>query len=1332
MKKIFLLITFTIISIETIFSYSFKTLGLENGLSQQAIISICQDEKGRMWLGTAEGINIYNGNNIQIYKGNVTAPNGKHIWIGNYVSHLKADNEGNIFCIADNNLYVFNIKKNDYRQLTTTGEIKTMVIKGNVLWYINRHKLMQFNVQSNETSVIKDLPETTYTSLEITETNIFMGCPDGLYVYNKELTRDTLLLAGKPIYSLFESSDKELWIGTNWNGLYRYKNQNLTNIPILPHSNKGTQSMQIREIVEDKDGNIWFGTLRGIEQYNKKRNIYNKIEIPRHLGGIDNPSIYSLFIDKQCNLWAGSFNDGICYFNIEKKTSPFQYQSVNTTRSIIQDIIMDKDNNLWITDINNGITSLNQNWEVIKQLNTQTQKSVSTNNVKSLAYDKKRNLLLAGLYLKGLMVYNLTSQEIYALEIPKNHDSVTHNSTVLHIEIWNNRIFVGSKHAIYEFNPDKRSFQYITETNDNCIDFKITNHGEIITREKYSIQIISLENPQKKRTINLLNAGYKGEINRLLLTTNGVYILTLGSGIIHYNLEEGVMTNYTKENSELPSNYCYYATYTKNNNIVIINDLGVTLFDAKKKNITFLNNAYKDACTTRDNMIYVSNQNDIYVTNHKGILKLHEEDFNPTLANHASIFFTNLYINNELIRPVPDNGILTSSMSYTKSIRLKPKQNNIKIEFANPDYTNHHIQHLYVYKLEGADKNWNYTTVPSVHYSYLWPGDYTLLVKLNANDTTAAARLHIHIETPLYAQWWALCLYAIVLILIIRTVYKYKSHQKELALSLENERFEKQKIEQLNNEKLVFYTNISHEFRTPLTLINSYVDTLLTNEDIPTSIYNLLYKLKKNALYMNNLVSELLDFRKFSQNHYVLKLNNGNFESFIREFYLIFQERARQKDIAFQFSVGYSPIKGWFDAKALEKVFFNLLSNAFKYTPEGGQINIFITLENKCAKIKILDTGVGMSPKDLSQLFNRFYQGNNQKGLETTPGTGIGLALTKTIVDHHHGQISVKSEEGKGSTFSVSIPLNREAYGNDEHIQFVDSDDNCTPLLLSKQLIDSKEVTTVKEEEILLNQTEEQVEKKKILVVEDNQELLQALASLFASKYQVILAENGQEGLEKAVEHEPDLIISDVIMPVMSGTELCTQIKNNINLCHIPIILLTALGGFEQNIEGLQRGADDYITKPFNGRLLLARVGNLIHNRLLIQSQINKNMVEDIDLTHINPIDQNLLKKVEEVLKQNLDNTEFNISDLCKEMGLGRSILFTKFKALTGMTPNNYILNYRLKMAVSLFHHAPELNISEVSDKCGFSSSNYFGKCFKKQYGMSPQTYKTSLTDDSN
>lgn len=531
----------------------------------------------------------------------------------------------------------------------------------------------------------------------------------------------------------------------------------------------------------------------------------------------------------------------------------------------------------------------------------------------------------------------------------------------------------------------------------------------------------------------------------------------------------------------------------------------------------------------------------------------------------------------------------------------------------------------------------------------------------------------------------------------------------------------KERIEELNQVKLRFFTNISHEFRTPLTLILGQIEVLM-QMDLGTTIYNRILRIYKNAWHMRNLISELLDFRKQEQGYLKLKVEEQNLVTFTRQIYMCFYEYAQKKEITYRFDNVEEIISVWFDSKQLQKVIFNLLSNAFKYTPNKGSIRVEVRMLASQAIVSVCDTGVGIPEEHISKIFERFYQTDNSSSF--TLGTGIGLALAKGIMNMHHGKIDVESTVGKGTKFTLSLPLGNRHF-SDEEMATVESRESviiseAVPMLPFEQIMDVEEEKTKVQENI------KEEDKPIILLVDDNEELLSMLEDLFLPTYKVYIAHDGREGLEMARQIQPDLIISDVMMPEMSGKELCYKIKTNVELSHISVVLLTAQTSVEYVVEGLMFGADDYVTKPFNVKVLIARCNNLIKNKKrLIAHYAGKTITESPVTEAINERDKELLAKCVNIIKENFENPAFDVTALASELCVGRSKLYMQFKQMTGLTPNEFILKIKLDEAMSLLKNHPELNISEISIRLGFSSPRYFSKSFKAFFGVAPQTVRS-------
>ena len=589
----------------------------------------------------------------------------------------------------------------------------------------------------------------------------------------------------------------------------------------------------------------------------------------------------------------------------------------------------------------------------------------------------------------------------------------------------------------------------------------------------------------------------------------------------------------------------------------------------------------------------------------------------------------------------------------------------------------------------------------------------------NKESLKDAICLNIHVSAPFYATIWAYLFYVLCLTALMVAFVRFKTRQAALRSSLEFERKEKERIEELNQVKLRFFTNISHEFRTPLTLILGQIEVLM-QMDLGTTIYNRIQRIYKNAWHMRNLISELLDFRKQEQGYLKLRVEEQNLVTFTRQIYMCFYEYAQKKEITYRFDSVEETISVWFDPIQLQKVIFNLLSNAFKYTSNKGNITVEVRKVASQAVVSVCDTGIGIPVEHISKIFDRFYQTDNASSSSSfTLGTGIGLALAKGIMNMHHGKIEVESTVGEGTEFILSLPLGNRHF-SDEEMAVTEGRESLIIPEASVSSYGQLMAEEIKEPESQKNMDEE--DKPTILLVDDNTELLSMLEDIFLPMYNVYTACNGREGLEMAQQIQPDLIVSDVIMPEMSGKDLCYKIKTNVELSHISVVLLTAQTSVEYVVEGLMFGADDYITKPFNIKVLVARCNNLIKNKKrLIAHYAGKVITESPVAEAINEKDKELLTKCVNIVRENFENPDFDVTALASELCMGRSKLYMQFKQMTGLTPNEFILKVKLDEAMSLLTEHPELNITEISVRLGFSSPRYFSKSFKAFFGIAPQ-----------
>ncbi|MEL7424448.1 MAG: substrate-binding domain-containing protein [Bacteroidota bacterium] len=535
--------------------------------------------------------------------------------------------------------------------------------------------------------------------------------------------------------------------------------------------------------------------------------------------------------------------------------------------------------------------------------------------------------------------------------------------------------------------------------------------------------------------------------------------------------------------------------------------------------------------------------------------------------------------------------------------------------------------------------------------------------------------------------------------------------------SLEIERMAEEKAE-ANRLKLEFFTNISHEFRTPLTLILAPLEQLLSTGSLPSKVYRDLGLAKKNALRLLRLINQLMDLRKIDNSKMQLKASRQDVSSFLREIAEPFEQLADQQQIAFQVLLPSREVPLWFDANMLDKVIFNLLSNAFKYTPKGGTVTLAVKDTNKVVKIQVKDTGKGLSPEEKERIFERFFRGN----IGRVGGTGLGLALSKALIDLHYGKVNVNSQPGAGAIFEVILPKGREHLATHEvsteasHPQLRDRVD----LVYNYTNLETSEEAKVKTED---------TSDYSILIVEDNEELLQFLEAKLARHFNTITTSDGAEGLSLAQQHLPDIILSDIMLPSMNGLELCQVIKQKVTTAHIPIVLLTAKSSIQQQIEGLQTGADDYISKPFHPDLLVERLKNILFNRNLLKERMlsGQNLVIRHNAT--NALDQAFVDNFIRFIEDNLNNADMTIQDICQEMAMSRVQLYRKVKALLGYSVNDYIQNLRLKRSMKLLSNL-EKSISDIAYEVGFSSPSYFSTVFKNKYQQTPRDYRNKLLNE--
>jgi signal transduction histidine kinase/DNA-binding response OmpR family regulator len=696
-----------------------------------------------------------------------------------------------------------------------------------------------------------------------------------------------------------------------------------------------------------------------------------------------------------------------------------------------------------------------------------------------------------------------------------------------------------------------------------------------------------------------------------------------------------------------------------------------------------------------------------------------------TNPNEAPVMITGISINNQSQQPGKGD-ILATSVSYTDKLELPYNKNNLSLEYAILNYY-HPDQNQYKYKLEGLSDDWIYAgNRTNGDFTNLDPGTYTFRVAGSNNDgvwNEEGASLQIMIRPPPWQTWYAYLIYGLIVAGIILRYRRFLINRAKLRLAVEVERIEKEKVQEIEQMKSRFFANISHEFRTPLTLIRGPLTDLETQDSDSISMKReVLEIIKRNTARLQNLINQLLDISRMETGTVKLQVAEGLLESFLRTIILSFLSLAESKKIKYSYQLPGSDNSLWYDADKLEKILVNLISNAFKFTNEHGEITIrgeYInrkgTGDPEYLSMTISDTGIGIPADRIDRIFDRFYKVNDSsEGL--TEGTGIGLALTKELVELYRGEIDVKSIEGKGTTFSLRIPVTWDLFRDEERI------------IVSEESLDPVAGEPYQPSEIKPDLPDNKAEEKNepvVLVVEDNPDMSQYIAGILERQYRIVSAGNGKKGFDSAVEHIPDLVISDLMMPVMDGLEMCGLIKEDERTSHIPVIMLTARADRDSKLEGLQTGADDYLIKPFDAEELQVRVKNLVDQRQKLREKFRKELFTEPEGTPAISHEDKLLNKVLEIFTRHLDDSDFNIDRMSSSLNMSRTQLYRKIHAITGHTPRELLQTIRLRKAAFLLESG-EGNISQVAYQVGFNNMSYFAKCFRRLYKVNPSEHLKS------
>ncbi len=1368
----FILVYFTISSfVKAEDGYQFSKLDISKGLSNNQINCILKDTKGFMWFGTMSGLNRYDGSVFKVFKHNINDSNGIN---DNFVFRLIEDNDRKIWVATRNNFNIydpvtesFSVKLPSYLKELPFGiyDISNIFkdLSGN-LWIMNNNtgpycylisqkKLihlsqnpkepgsLSFNSVSaivqdsqgdywfiNRSGVIEKIDHRSFKVVqtnneiknfyknEIQDYNIFIDSEDDLWIcgynlplgvfwYNTRSHKMNFLNKDSGICKLntnitrsfIQDNNGLIWIGTDHGGINVFDKHKYTIKYILENNDneKGLSQNSITSIYKDNSGIIWIGTFKkGINYYHENllrfKLIKHQVENPNSLQFDD---VDCFAEDKKGNLWIGTNGVGLIYY--DRQTNKFiQYKHIpGNPNSLSNDIIVklyfDSHQVLWIGTYFGGLNTFDGQAFHNYKHNPNDFTSITDDRIWEIK-ENSRGEFWIGTLGGGLDLFDKkgNGKEIFYHYRAEDANSVNSNFIISMTNDLTGNIWFGTSSGVNVLDLKSNRFTYLVHSNQNSNSLSCDNVICTLTDSRGLIWIGTRDG------LNLFNSNKK--IIKIFNSNDGlpdntiVSILEDNIGSIWIGTHNGICNIILAKDRKTEGYLFTYKNYNQTDGL-----------QGKEFNERA---AFK---TSRGELIFGgANGFNIFIP----------EKFAINSETPKVVFTSFQVFNKEQPVGKKVNGriILDESINVTNTLTLKSSENVFSIGFAALNYL-HSEKNQYLYKLEGFNKDWLSSNDEQhrVTYTNLDPGKYIFNVKASNDDgvwNNSGAKITIIILPPFWKTYWALAIYMLILIAALVIARRLTLSRANLKFQLEHERHEVQRIHDLDMLKIKFFTNISHEFRTPLSLIMAPIEKLIKNTEEEDK--KLQFKIiQRNAKRLLNLVNQLLDFRRMEEKEFKLNPIYADIVAFIKEVVQSFSDISEKKNINLSFNSQLEVCLLQFDQDKLEKILFNLLSNAFKFTHAGGSISVEINLappvENfKSEEVEILikDTGIGIPEDKQDKIFEQFFQ-NEVPGNMINQGSGIGLSITKEFVKLHHGNIKVESKPGEGSCFTVSLPISTH---HDFNIRQNEKED----IHLAMSNFTDEENTKLHG-------------KPMILLVEDNEDLRFYLKDNLRKQYNIIEAANGKDALKLSFSYLPDIIISDIMMPEMNGLELCSQLKNDKRTSHIPIIILTAKTDDEYKIEGFNVGADEYISKPFSFEILESRLTNLIAQRETIRKNFQKHIEINPKQIKVESIDEKLIQKAVEFVEKNLSNAEYSVEDLSNELGMSRVNLYKKLISLTGKSPIEFIRIIRLKMATQLLE-SNSMSVSEVAFKVGFNNPKYFSKYFKEEFGVLPSQYSTS------
>ncbi len=1315
----------------------FVHLSNENGLPGNMVHKICQDHKGFIWLGTDNGLCKYDGNTVTVYDPS-PQDDDRHGLPSKRILNLFEDSQRRLWVMTARGVRYYDRSKDHFVALgndsLSFGSRTICQTSDGTLYMDAGDKLRCYDSWANRIEPVlideRDIRERFSAMVADPGDRLWIGTKtNGLVRVDLRLrtveryrsnSSSRAWLCSNRITTLYRDRGGWIWIGTEDKGWCCYDTgKDRFFIP------DDFPEVCVFSFCEDAAGNMWIGSDKGLYIYDPRtrRTVAHQVKSYSDKNSLSDNSISTIFRDREDNILLGTHFGGVNIFpSLFRQFSYYDWGEgeAHLSGRIVRQIINDGDDNLWIATEDGNLNYLDRTTMRIRHTDVPGTEHM---NPYSLLLDSRRRLWV-GTKFNGLFRFSPTGKNFVRFTA-EEYPGISVNNILSLIEDRDGTVWVGTASGLSVYDEKKEIFiqfdpqRFRKESIDHLM-MDSSGNVWIATRQKG----LHCYNREKKRirTINTAsgpNTVSDNYINYIFEDSKGnLWIGTNDGGLNRYNVDSRTFDWFTTR-QYLPSNTVYSIIEDDNGNIWLSTDNGLSCYDTRGG--VFTNYSTSEGLPNRqfnNNSVSKDSHGYLYFGTIDGMVSFHPDSL-QVAGGEAKVEFTELRVLGKAIKPSEDSP-LRENIESASTIRLNSAQaKSFSLSYTIPTIS--HASSLFFSTRLSGDQQWNFVGAQNqMNFANLPAGEYTLRIKASYNNrwqgNEPVSTIRIVVEPPVWRSGLAYAIYALAVLALAWQVYGYLHRRQRRRSQALMEKLEKESAEELNRLRMNFFTNISHQLRIPLSLIIGPLESMISKGQFTGDVERKMQQLSRNASKMKTQLDELLLFTKVKSGQGKIRVRQGDIQGFIYDIALGFRVLAEEKELELVIDVPRTGEQAWFSLTSVEKIVYNLLSNAFKYT-ERGSITIRSGIVErdgfKILQLSVADTGIGIDSLLQQKIFENYYQVNDYIRSRKS-GFGIGLSLTKELAEQHQGRIWVESRVGAGSEFLVELGIGRDSFADDE----------VSPNRADEAFMDEYEFMPVESRKEAGPATESPAKRDKkhtILVVEDEAELLRFYKEIFSGEYNVLTADNGEKGLKIAARHLPDVVVSDVMMPVMNGYELSAGLKNDIATSHINIVLLTAKTGREAQLEGYDAGADIYIEKPFHPSVLQKQIANLLTSREKLKKRYMSGQIGITDVASSKK-DVGFLTTIDRIIKENISNEHLSVDDLTRQAAVSRTQLHTKLKALVGMSATQYINHIRLREAT--LHLISDKRVSEAAYATGFSSPSYFTRCFRKQYGISPVDYK--------